>query len=155
MSGESGEPVRCRHCGEEFADETDRDFHWYCEHLAELDDEQFRAASAAYNDRLLGTIEVAVPVSIPRETWEDVCQYRGVDPETTSPAEIEDDLIDLIHPELEYEVEPLTVTNCPHCSAQYTETEARSTTFDGTDARWQCPNCGEWSRGPPLGGDRQ
>jgi rubrerythrin len=148
------EPVRCRYCGAEFADESDRDFHWYCEHLAELDDEQFRAASDEYNDRVLGSIEVDVPVAIPRETWEDVCERQGVNPESTSPDDIEDSLIDLIHPEFDYEIEPRVVTKCPVCSHKFTENEARSTTFDGTYARWQCPSCGEWSRGPPLGGNQ-
>ena len=36
--------VACEYCGEEFSEgSTDLPFHWYCQHLAELDDEQFRA----------------------------------------------------------------------------------------------------------------
>ncbi|PSP41086.1 hypothetical protein BRC68_15830, partial [Halobacteriales archaeon QH_6_64_20] len=63
--------VACEFCGETFAEgSTDLPFHWYCEHVDELDDEQFRAAWIEHNARLLGSIDVDVPVAIPRDTWE-------------------------------------------------------------------------------------
>ena len=100
--------VTCEFCGEEFSEgSTDLPFHWYCEHLAELDDEQFRAASDEYRDRLLGSIDVDIPVTVPRDTWEDVVAFDtdGADPaDVTLGDTSKDTLIDLVTPEYHYKV---------------------------------------------------
>jgi len=82
-------------------------FHWYCEHLYELDDEQFRAAWIEHNARLTGSIDVDVPVAIPRDTWEDVVKADtdDADPKEVTPADIsKDTLIDLVEPEFDFRV---------------------------------------------------
>ena len=100
---------RCEFCGETFAEgSTDLPFHWYCEHLAELDDEQFRAASVEYRTRLLDSIDVDVQVTIPKEAWEDVVTFDFDDenPEDVAPSDVsEDTLMDLVEPEYHYRVE--------------------------------------------------
>jgi len=61
--------VPCEFCGEEFSEgSTDLPFHWYCDHLDELGDEQHRAAWIERNARLTGSINVDVPVAIPHDT---------------------------------------------------------------------------------------
>jgi len=83
-------------------------FHWYCEHLYELDDEQFRAAWIEHNARLTGSIDVDVPVAIPRDTWEDVVKANtdDADPEHVMPGDIsKDHLFDLVEPDYHFEVE--------------------------------------------------
>ena len=85
---------RCEFCGETFAKgSTDLPFHWYCEHLDELDDEQFRAAWIEHNVRLLDSIDVDVPVAIPRDTWEDVVEASTdeADPKEVTPGDISKD----------------------------------------------------------------
>ena len=60
--------VACEFCGETFAEgSTDLPFHWYCEHVDELDDEQLRAAWVEHKARLWDSIHVDVPVTIPRD----------------------------------------------------------------------------------------
>ena len=152
----SGETVRCRHCSAEVDRADELAHHWYRDHDDELLEEELRAAiDEDVRRQRAHRLPVDVLVTIPPATWEYVCERVGVDPESTSPDEEADFLMNLLDLEFEYELEPRTVTECPNCSAKYTANEARSTMFDGTDARWQCPNCGEWSRGPPPGGDRQ
>jgi hypothetical protein len=104
--------VSCEYCGEErgeeFADETDLAFHWYCQHLTDLTDEEFRAASNEYDARLLDSVNVDVDVTIPRGTWEDVVALEtdGADPEDVTPADVDEDaMMDLVDPEFHYRVE--------------------------------------------------
>jgi hypothetical protein len=42
---------------------------------------------------------------------------------------------------------------CPN-GHEFDREEAASATFDGDEARWQCPDCGAWVEGPPPGGER-
>ena len=102
----SGGTLRCRHCGAEFADDRERSWHWFTDHSSdELADEERHAAITEDVDRREEhELTVSVSVPIPREAWQYVCERQGVDPESTSPAEIEDGLIDLIHPEFGYQV---------------------------------------------------
>jgi hypothetical protein len=39
---------------------------------------------------------------------------------------------------------------CPN-GHEFDRENAAAATFDGTTARYQCPSCGEWTRGPPPG----
>ena len=112
--------VTCEFCGEEFSEgSTDLPFHWYCEHLADLTDEQFRTASVEFHARLLGGIDVDVRVPIPRDTWEDVVAFdtHGADPEDVAPSDVsEDTLMDLVEPEYHYRVagreDPVRCAQC-------------------------------------------
>jgi hypothetical protein len=100
--------VACEFCGETFAEgSTDLPFHWYCEHLDELDDEQFRAARIEYSDRLWSSIDVDVPVAIPRDIWADVVEANtdDADPKEVTPADVsEDALMDLVDPQYHFSV---------------------------------------------------
>lgn len=40
---------------------------------------------------------------------------------------------------------------CPN-GHEFDRDDAASAFFDGTEARYQCPECGEWVEGPPPGG---
>lgn len=42
----------------------------------------------------------------------------------------------------------VTIT-CPN--GHEFETDEAAATFDGSEARYQCPGCGRWVRGPPPG----
>jgi hypothetical protein len=100
--------VTCEFCGETFAEgSTDLPFHWWCDHLAELTDEQHRAAWVEHKTRLIGSIDVDVPVAIPCDTWEDVVKANtdDADPEAVSPADISKDaLFELVEPEFQFRV---------------------------------------------------
>jgi hypothetical protein len=101
--------IECKFCGEEFSEgSTDLPFHWYCDHIYELDDEQHRAAWVEHKTRLVDSISPDVPVAIPRDTWEDVVEANtdDADPEAVSPADVSKDaLMDLVDPQYHFEVE--------------------------------------------------
>ena len=40
---------------------------------------------------------------------------------------------------------------CPDCGHGFDRDAAASAFFDGEEARYQCPECGRWSEGPPPG----
>lgn len=40
---------------------------------------------------------------------------------------------------------------CPNCGHEFGRDEATAASFDGDEARWQCPDCGEWTEGLPPG----
>ena len=114
-------------------------FHWYCEHLYELDDEQFRAAWIEHNARLTGSIDVDVPVAIPRDTWEDVVEADtdGADPEDVMQGDISKDvLFDLVEPEFHFRVagreDPVRCSQC-----------GREAAFDEASGELTCPHCAE------------
>lgn len=141
---------QCRHCGERFDRADGLAHHWYRDHGDELLEEELRAAVAEDVRRQEAhLIPVTVPIAIPRETWRFVCERVDLDPTEADPRDLEDHLMDLLDMSFAYEVEPRTVTTCPACEHEYTEEEARSITCIVSVARWQCPECGEWSRGPP------
>jgi hypothetical protein len=100
---------RCEFCGEEFSEgSTDLPFHWYCDHLDELDREQHRAAWIERKVRLIDSVGVDVPVAIPRDTWEDVVasEFDDENPEDVTLGDVSaDTLIDLVEPEYHFEVE--------------------------------------------------
>ena len=130
--------VTCEFCGETFAEgSTDLPFHWYCEHVDELDDEQHRAAWIERNVRLTGSVDVDVPVAIPRDTWEDVVKANtdDADPEAVSPADIsEDTLMELVEPKFDFRVagreDPVRCSRC-----------GREAAFDEASGELTCPYC--------------
>jgi hypothetical protein len=102
---------RCEFCGAEFIEGSgDLEFHWYSDHPHEVaaDDEQkIHEAVAEHHARLVGIIDIEVPVTIPWDTWEDAVEYDtdGADPENVSPADIsKDTLIGLVEPEFHFRV---------------------------------------------------
>ena len=135
-----GDTERCEFCGETFAEEcTDLPFHWYCDHLDELDDEQHRAAWIERNVRLTGSVDVDVPVAIPRDTWEDVVEADtdGADPEDVTPGDISKDvLFNLVEPEFHFRVagreDPVRCSQC-----------GREAAFDEASGELTCPHCAE------------
>jgi hypothetical protein len=132
------ELTECQFCGEEFSEgSTDLPFHWYCNHIYELDDEQYRAARIEYSVRLFGSIDVDVPVAIPRDTWEDVVAFEFDDenPEDVAPGDVSTDtLVDLVDPEYHFRVagreDPVRCAQCGH--------EAE---FDEASGELTCPRC--------------
>jgi len=115
--------VACEFCGEEFREGSgDLQFHWYSDHPHEVanDDEQkIHEAVAEHHARLVGIIDIEVPVTIPWDAWEDVVEYDtdGADPENVSPADVsEDTLIDLVEPEFDFRVagreDPVRCAQC-------------------------------------------
>ena len=44
-------------------------------------------------------------------------------------------------------------TRCEHCGHEFDVGDTRGS-FDGTRARYVCPNCGRGTEGPPPGGRR-
>ena len=129
---------RCEFCGATFTKgSVDLPFHWYCDHIYQLDDEQHRAARIEYSVRLFGSIDVDVPVAIPRDTWEDVVRVDtdDADPEAVSPADIsEDTLMDLVEPEFDFRVagreDPVRCSKC-----------GREAAFDEASGELTCPHC--------------
>ena len=103
--------VACEFCGEEFSEgSNDLQFHWYADHPHEVahdGEEKIREAVAEHHARLVGIIDIEVPVTIPWDTWENAVEYDtdGADPENVSPADIsKDTLIDLVEPEFDFRV---------------------------------------------------
>ena len=106
------ELTACEFCGEEFSEgSNDLQFHWYSDHPHEVanDDEQkIREAVAEHHARLLGIIDIDVPVTIPQETWEDVVtfEFEGENPEDVAPGDIsKDTLVGLVSPEYHFSIE--------------------------------------------------
>ena len=101
---------RCEYCGRTFPEgSVDLPFHWYCEHLQELTDEQIKAARVEYKSRLLDAVDADVAVTIPEDTWADLVEYEfddDVDPETVAPGDVSPDtLSDAVETEYHYHVE--------------------------------------------------
>ena len=103
--------VTCEFCGEEFSEgSNDLQFHWYADHPHEVahdGEEKIREAVAEHHARLVGIIDIEVPVTIPWDTWENAVEYDtdGADPKEVSPGDIsKDTLIDLVEPEFHFRV---------------------------------------------------
>ena len=103
------ELIECEFCGQEFSEGSgDLEFHWYCDHFDELDDEQRRAARIERSARLWSSIDVDVDVAIPQDTWEDVVasEFDDENSEDVAPGDVsKDTLIGLAEPEYHFEIE--------------------------------------------------
>jgi hypothetical protein len=105
------ELIECEYCGEEFSEgSNDLQFHWYSDHpyeVADDDEQKIHEAVAEHHARLIGIIDIEVPVTIPQETWEDVVAFEFDDenPEDVAPGDIsKGTLVGLVEPEYHFRV---------------------------------------------------